>query len=222
MIRWPARALLALALFAGACGPLEAPESAHTTPTGPSDPLTLQVTFNEIVAAAKQGDEATIARLLEGYLLTRDELVELFGSEVGNAAFAGYNDVVASGLRREAPGILIERVGKGLTEVTVEQVGPAYPGRTTPGAQKMLDAMVKRLPMYTVRLQRPGETLGLRFDGFIFFHDRWRALLKTYAHFPKPAEAPAEAPAAPTEAPPEAPPAPAEAPAPPAEAPTAP
>ncbi|MCB9550953.1 MAG: hypothetical protein H6705_03530 [Myxococcales bacterium] len=94
--------------------------------------------------------------------------------------------------------MIIERVRDGFDAVEVERVGPAYPDRTTPGDERMLEALVPRgLAMYTVRLRAPNGKLGLRFNGFVYHDGRWRALLKTYDYLPAPD---AGAPEAPTDA----------------------
>lgn len=185
-------ALAFVLLALGGCDRIQPPDPDVAAPDGPDDPQHLQAAFEEIVAAARREDAAAVLAGLERFLLTREELVALFGPERGEAVWPGYSDEVAGALRAEAAQVIIARVRDGLTEVRVDRVGPAYPARTTPGDQAMLDAFVPRgLAMYSVWLRKPGETLGLRFNGFIFRDGRWRALLKAYAHFPQ-ADAPGE------------------------------
>lgn len=205
----PLRALpLLLALLAvllPACDALQPPPADPDAIRGPDDPRHLRKAFEAVVEAAQRGDEAAILTELERFLLTREELIALFGPEVGAAVWPGYGDQVAGSLRKEAAPVIIERVKDGLTEVYVERVGPAYPARTTPGDKALLDRFVPRgLAMYTVRLRKPGETLGLRFNGFVHHGGRWRALLKAYDHLPAPPAA-EEAPEAPAESPEEGP-----------------
>lgn len=211
-LRLPLLLLLALGGALG-CDALQAPPPDPTALRGPDDPRHLVRAFDAIVEAAKRSDGEAVVAGLEKFLLTREELVALFGPEVGRAVWPGYSDEVAGSLRREAAEVIIERVGDGFTEVMIERVGPAYPAHTTPGDRRLLDAFVPRgLAMYSVRLHPEGQSLGLRFNGFVYHAGRWRALLKAYEHLPP--EAPAEAPAeAPTEPPAEAPDAPEVAPA---------
>lgn len=213
-------ALLLPALLVTGCESLQPPPADPDAIRGPDDPRHLRKAFQTVVEAAQRGDEAAILAELERFLLTREELVALFGPEAGPAVWPGYSDAVAGNLRKQAAPVIIERVKDGYSEVYVERVGPAYPARTTPGDRALLDRFVPRgLAMYTVRLRKPGGTLGLRFNGFVYHDGRWRALLKAYDHLPDPpAEAPEEAP----EAPEEAPEAPEEAPEAPEEAPEAP
>lgn len=182
--------LLAAFCWVTGCGPLQKPERDDDTPKGPSDPITLRQEFEALVVSAQAGDEAAVLEKLEAHLMTREMIVGFFGPEVGARAWKGYSDVIAAKLRAEAPKRIIEQVrDRGLTEVVVEQVGPAYPQNTTPGDQRVLDAMLQKQPMYTVRLQKPGETLGLRLNGFVFHEGRWRAFLKSYDHLEPVADA---------------------------------
>ncbi len=205
------RALLALLLacvaFGGlGCESLQAPPADPDAIRGPDDPRNLRRAFEAVVEAARRSDEAAIVAELETFLATREELVALFGAEVGAAVWPGYSDTVAGDLRKQAAPVIIERVADGFTEVYVERVGPAYPARTTPGDRALLDAFAPRgLAMYTVRLRKPGETLGLRLNGFVYHGGRWRALLKAYDHLPDPPPAEAPAPPAAPDAPPPTP-----------------
>ncbi len=150
----------------------------------PSDPEHLEQLFQKIVQKAQAKDEAGVLAAMEPYFLTREEMLGLYGSEKGERAWLGYNDTIAADLRKEAPRLLIDQVAQGLTEVTVEMVGPAYPDRTTPGDQRMLDDMLQKQAMYTVRLHKPEEKLGLRLNGFLFIGGQWRSLFKTYDYLP--------------------------------------
>lgn len=202
-LRLPLLLLLALGGALG-CDTLQAPPLDPTALRGPDDPRHLVRAFDAIVEAAKRSDGEAVVAGLEKFLLTREELEALFGPEVGRAVWPGYSDEVAGSLRREAAEVIIERVGDGFTEVMIERVGPAYPAHTTPGDRRLLDAFVPRgLAMYSVRLHPEGQSLGLRFNGFVYHDGRWRALLKAYDHLPEaPAEAPAEAQSPPPAQPP--------------------
>lgn len=177
--------LTALATLPGCAADPDA-EATDAAPKTPDDPAHLQERFERLVAAARAGERDAVLGLIEPLLLTRDDLVTLFGPTAGEAAWPGYSDQIAGRLRVEAADVIIERVRDGFDTVDVERVGPAYPDRTTPGDQRMLEALVPRgLAMYTVRLREPNGKLGLRFNGFIFHGGRWRALLKAYDFLPR-------------------------------------
>ena len=176
-----------LFLISLGCGPLQKPDSDPDVPDGPSDPIALRLEFEEVLKHAQAKETGPLLETLERYLLTREHLREIFGPVIGERVWAGYGDTIAAKLRAEAAQVIIARVAEGATKIEVRQVGPAYPKHTTLGDQKMLDAMVKKLPMYSVRIHKPGEPLGLRLNGFIFYRGRWRALLKSYDFIDPPA-----------------------------------
>lgn len=191
------RTLLLLSFCASLAAGCEAPsattEDVASAPKGPDDPLALAAQMNELVAAARKNDPQAVLAGLEPFLATEADLKAFFGEAIGGAAWPGYRDAVLGALRKEAGEALVQHIAaQNNDEVRVEQVGPAYPARTTPGDQKMLDAMVHRLPMYTVRFHRPEAEVGLRLNGFVFHSGRWIALLKAYDHLPRAAGAEAE------------------------------
>ncbi len=166
---------------------MQAPEGPAEGSPAPDDPAALKALFEGVVQAARQGgDGSAVVRALEPFLATRQDLDALFGPEIGARAWVGYSDKVAAALREDAGAVVPAQVRAGRTEVWVEQVGPAFPDRTTAGDQAILDAMHPKRPLYTVRLQRPGEKLGLRLNGFVFLNGRWRALLKAYDYLAEP------------------------------------
>lgn len=178
------KAWLWILLALGGCSGNDAQNASAEQVVKPDSPEALQAKIGQIVQKAQAKDEAAVLSLLEPYFLTREEILNLFGAEKGERAWLGYNDAIAADLRNEAPKVLIDQVSKGLTEVTVEFVGPAYPDRTTPGDQRLLDFMQQKLPMYTVRLHKPEEKLGLRLNGFVYINGQWRGLFKTYDYLP--------------------------------------
>lgn len=183
--------LLGLLALLPACNDSDTPAPGTMGSFGPDAPQTLRADFEAVVTRIQQSKDPAVARqALEAYLLEEKDFLVLFGPELGARAWPGYRDVVAGKLREEAGAVLVrEIVQNGRTEVRVEGVGPAYPAATTRGDQALLDALKARRPLFTVRLQKPGETLGLRLNGFIFHEGKWRVLLKAYEHFGQPAAA---------------------------------
>jgi hypothetical protein len=183
--------LLGLLALLSACNDSDTPAPGTMGSFGPDAPQTLRADFEAVVTRIQQSKDPAVARqALEAYLLEEKDFLVLFGPELGARAWPGYRDVVAGKLREEAGAVLVrEIVQNGRTEVRVEGVGPAYPAATTRGDQALLDALKARRPLFTVRLQKPGETLGLRLNGFIFHEGKWRVLLKAYEHFGQPAAA---------------------------------
>jgi hypothetical protein len=136
--------------------------------------------FEQVVEVARGGDPAKVRAELERYLATQDEVLAMFGPEVGARVWTGYGGPMGKAFLDQAPQQIIDRVKDGYTEVFAAYVGPAAPTYTTPGDQRMLDALRVKGFMGSVWLRPPGAKLGLRLNGFVFHGGKWRALLKTY------------------------------------------
>lgn len=173
------RTLVLLLLALAGCHSLQPPEETDT-PQRPDDWLHLRDAFREVIGHAQRDDRAGIARVLDRFVLTLPEMVELFGPERGAAVYAGYQGEIVAALRAEAPGVIVEKVSAGFVEVEVDRLGPARPANTTPGDKVMLEALAKKRPLFNLRLRPAAASLGLRFDGFVFVGGRWRCLFKSY------------------------------------------
>lgn len=196
--RFSGFALAGLLCFLGSAGCHPAPEDAAATPEAP-ELAALRADFASLVTAARAGDAAGVQKRLDAYVATPAEFETLFGPQRGPQAHAAYLEKVVQGLAAEGGPTLVERVRSGQTEVVIEEVGPAFPARTTPGDHRLLDAFVGRFKLYTVRLHAPEEPLGFRLDGFVRVGPRWVGLFRTFDHLTP------EAPSAPDSAAPTSP-----------------
>ena len=153
-------------------------------PLPPEHPRRLLETFEAFAQTQVDAPSPQKAQaFLEGFALTKPQMISLFGPERGATAWAGYTEKVLPALRAESGAVLVrEIVEEKRTEAWVEPVGPAYPAATTRGDQQILDALVDKRPVYTARLRRPGELLGLRLNGFIYVDGAWKALFKIHEH----------------------------------------
>ncbi len=183
--RFPAAlTAIALLLLTGACAP-----GTQSEPV-PPDPAVAELTAlgERLIAQARAGDADGVAATLAGLAPTAAELSDLFGAEAGTRLFEDYSRRVLPALQKESGPVLVAEVARGVSEVRVEAVGPAFPGRTTPGDHRQLEAMRRPHRMYTVRLHRTGETLGLRFNGLVEVDGRWRMLATVDPSAPTPGE----------------------------------
>ena len=157
-------------------------EPANALP--PEHPRRLLETFEAFAQTQVDAPSPDKARaFLEGFALTQPQMITLFGPERGAKAWMGYSEKVLPALVTEAGPVLVREITEEKrTEAWVEPVGPAYPGATTRGDQQILDALVDKRPVYTARLRRPGELLGLRLNGFVYIDGAWKALFKIYEH----------------------------------------
>jgi hypothetical protein len=152
---------------------------ACTTPPAPEvaapDPAIAALTAvgERLLARARAGDTAGVAAVLAEHAPTASELATLFGPDAGPRLAADYEKRILPALRAESGPVLVAAVAAGRDQIQVEAVGPAFPARTTPGDTRRLEAARQPLRMYTLRLHRPGEKLGLRLDGFVQLGGRW-------------------------------------------------
>lgn len=153
-------------------------------PLPPEHPRRLLETFEAFAQGLAADPRPEKARaFLEGFALTKPQMIALFGPEKGQAAWKGYTETILPALRAEAGEVLVREITQEKrTEAWVEPVGPAWPSVTTRGDQAILDALAQKRPVYTARLRRPGEVLGLRLSGFVHLDGEWKALFKVYEH----------------------------------------
>lgn len=170
--------ILLLGLLALACD--DTPPFDDHAPRGPDDLRVVRNHFEQVVEVAKGGDPAKVRAELARYMASKTEVLSYFGPEVGANVWAGYGGPMGKGFLDEAPQIIVDRVREGYTEVFAAYVGPAAPAYTTPGDQRMLDALKTKGFMGTIWLRPPGQKLGLRINGFVYQGGKWRALLKSY------------------------------------------
>jgi len=197
--------LLCVVTFAGsqaACenGPHGPAASAPATES--PELAALRGALEALSKAAAAGDATAVTRALEAFIATPQDFDALFGPERGGALHARYVAQVVAPMRAEAGLALVERARAGQTEITLEEVGPAFAARTKPSDDALLAAFARRTALFTARLHAPNEALGFRLDGFVRVKDRWVALLKLDAR-PDAAAAPTSDAA--SEAAPEAP-----------------
>ena len=85
----------------------------------------------------------------------------------------------------EANAVFSERIAAGYTEIEVVGVSTSRPQATTAGDIAMLEAVKVPVEMYTVRLHRPDENLGLDSMVLSTWTDVGEALSETYEQLPE-------------------------------------
>ena len=143
--------------------------------------------LNKIKAFAEDFEREPSAEkardFIVSFALTRPQVITLFGPQTGATAWKGYSESILPAIQAEAGEVLLREIlEEKRNEVWVETVGPASPAATTRGDLQILDALAQKRPVYTARLRRPGEQLGLRLNGFVYIDNEWKALFKIYEH----------------------------------------
>ena len=125
------------------------------------------------------------AELMKTYALDESEFISLFGEDMARTAWPKYKSKILEPMMEESNAVFSERIAAGYTEIEVVGVSTSRPQATTAGDIAMLEAVKVPVEMYTVRLHRPDENLGLRLNGFVYLDGRWRSLMKTYEQLPE-------------------------------------
>jgi len=167
------------------CDAIKPPDKTAENRAKQSSPYKIVRDFKELVAAARANDRKKILRTIETYLLTAPEFDLLFGEKLGRTLWSKYRDVIAAKLRKEIVDVLISRVKAGFDQIDIIQVSTVRPKDTTRGDLAIINAMKHRPTMFSIRLRKKNEALGLRFNGFIHVKGRWRSLFKAYDFLPK-------------------------------------
>lgn len=170
--------LIALSALLTGC----AAEPAPPLPAShPRHLLNTFAAFSEQLQADPSAEKAQT--FIDQFALTRPQMITLFGPEKGAAAWKGYHESILPAMRAEAGTVLLREVIENKrTDAWVETTGPAHPAATTRGDMQILDNLVEPRPIYTARFRRPGETLGVRMNGFVYIDGEWKALFKVHEH----------------------------------------
>ncbi|MEE2788142.1 MAG: hypothetical protein VX589_12440 [Myxococcota bacterium] len=176
--RRPILVLLALATL-WSCDGLGPPTQNPNGPPPPDHPVNVKHDLLDLLKTAKQGNVSAVAQGLEKYLLDEADFKTLFGPKTSAVLWPTYRDGIAVDFKREAAQVFMERARAGLTEVTYHRNGPNNRAETNRGDEAVLDGMQTVHRMFSFRIARPGEALGLRLNGFVYVNGHWRALLKT-------------------------------------------
>ena len=182
-------ALLVGALLLGACGDdsKPAPEQPGTKPTpepkaSPQTEAELKRVIEELVAAHESKDEAKAARLAEGFYLPDVDgwFVHTFGPEEGKAGAASFNEQLPDQKQfgRLFLGALKADFARGRTQVRVIKITGAEDPEATGNQKRVLKAMVKPTPIYTVKLTEPGKPRGSSFKSFVYVDGAFRFVAK--------------------------------------------
>jgi hypothetical protein len=168
------------------CDAVKPPDKSVESRAKKSSNYQLIRDFQGMIAAAKKNDEAAILRQMERYLLIKSDFQYLFGDELADLLWPKYRDIIAVDIRKEVSRIFLKRVHAGFDQIDCIRVSTVRPKDTTRGDLALMEAMKRRPDMHTIRLRSKDAELGLRFNGFVYIGERWRALFKTHTYLPAP------------------------------------
>jgi hypothetical protein len=153
----------------------------------------LEALWRDILVACQKDDRQRVHDLMASLMLTREELAGLIGAERGTALWARYESLIASLANVGAMELVAQVYEKKYDDVAVVRVDELPEAERQPTDRQVLAAMVKPVPLYTVRVKRKTEPKGLRYDFFVYLGGRWRTgnLLGKYLEPPPPPAPPA-------------------------------
>ena len=169
--------ILAMSAFHVSCDGF-GPPNTENQPDAPESPRAAQALLQTLLVQAKSKDSAAIAETLSALLLTEEDFKCLFEPELVATLWPRYRDGLAKDFQREAPAVFIERAAAGFNEVSYHRNGPNNRAETNRSDQAVLSSMKTVHPMYSFRIARRGEALGIRLNGFVYVNGHWRTLLK--------------------------------------------
>jgi hypothetical protein len=167
-------ALAAVLLAAAGCS--ARPNDA--APTAPPPPpkqygdgtAGLKALWTDILDDARHDDREKVHDLMASMTMTSDDLVALFGPERAAWFAPRYAPMIARLTNIGAMELVAQIADRKYDDIAVFPVDERSP---EPADRAILAAMRAKLPMYGVRVKRKTESLGLRYDFFVYRGGRW-------------------------------------------------
>ncbi len=130
--------------------------------------------FQDVLAACKKDDRGRVHDLLASMVMGREELAGLIGPERATALWPRYQALAGSMANIGAVELVATVYEKKYDDVVVTRVDQLPPAQMDPGDRDALAAMVRKLPLYTVRIKRKTEPSGVRYNFFFYQEGHWR------------------------------------------------
>ena len=170
--------LIASSLLIWACGAKGTNGTSGTKANIVSYPETtdgLKRLTEDILAATKSGDKAKVSLLVKSLQMSDYEawFNKTFGSGKGARLSADYKSHL-SDFETGATDIFTKMVAEGKTEVRVSRFDKAGNSEATGAQNQALAGMKEPAPLYSVRMVRPGEDLGMHLWSFIYADGSFR------------------------------------------------
>jgi hypothetical protein len=169
--------LIASCLLTWACGndttSIKSAKANVVTYTETTDGL--KRLTEEILAATKSGDKTKVSTLVKSLTMPDYEawFNKTFGSEKGAKLAADYKSK-ANDFETGVTELFSKMVAEGKTEVRVSRFDRAGNSEATGAQNQALAGMKEPAPLYSVRMVRPGEELGMHLWSFIYADGSFR------------------------------------------------
>lgn len=142
--------------------------------------------IEEVLTAVEAEDKEKVASLVRGMALPKpgEWFQHVFGEKTGEALATGYRKQLPT-LERELTSIFVRMVKEGNTEVRVKRFTDAADREGTGGQRRVLAAMKNPVPLYSVRMVKPGQRYGMHLWSFVYVEGGFRLAGKMYRDLPK-------------------------------------
>lgn len=140
----------------------------------PDGPEGLRRLFGDILAACQKDERGRVHDLMASLALTREELDGLLGPARAERYWPRYQMLIGTLANVGAIELVAQVIEKKYDDVAVVRVDQLPAAEQQPTDQKVLAALARKVPVYTVRVKKKEEQKGLRYEFFVYLDGRWR------------------------------------------------
>ena len=155
------RLLVALVLLASACA-----RHAAEIPHYPDGAAGLKALWTDVLDAARKDDRDRVHALFASTVLTDTELARLVGPRAP-ALLPRYHQLMAT---------LVNRGGLDLVGQVYDHKLDAVDVLPDDQEQHLAAILVEPHPLWSARVRKSTDKLGLRYDGYLYLDGRWRTV----------------------------------------------
>lgn len=124
----------------------------------------------DIVAAAQRDDRERVHQLMQTLAMTDEDLVALFGDELGSYLKPRYRPMITRMVNVGSLELVAQIIERKYDDA---EVIPMVEGSPDVETRASLAVLKVKTPVYAVRVKKKSETRGLRYDFFVFHRGRW-------------------------------------------------
>jgi hypothetical protein len=142
----------------------------------------LKSLVSDMIAAQKAGDKGKLDDLVKSLELPDPDAFakQVFGDEKGAKIAADYKSRQGQ-FDSELHRVVAKMVDDGQTEVKAQRFDRADDPQAVGGQKDVMTAMKNPVPLYSARITKPGEPLGMHLYNFVYVNGTFRLAAKMEA-----------------------------------------
>lgn len=139
----------------------------------------LKSMVSDLLAAQKAGDKGKVDELIKSLELPDPDAFakQVFGDEKGAKVAADYKSRLSQ-FDPELHRIVAKMVDDGQTEVKAQRFDKADDPQAVGNQKDVITAMKNPVPLYSARITKPGESLGMHLYNFVYVEGSFRLAAK--------------------------------------------